>query len=62
MSRVRRDRFMGQRARDLRKNQTAAEDRVWKLLRARRLAGLKFRRQHVLGRYVADFVSYPPGW
>ena len=59
MSRVRRDRFMGQRARDLRKNQTAAEDRVWNLLRARRLAGLKFRRQHVLGRYVADFVCIP---
>ena len=50
---------MGQRARDLRKNQTAAEDRVWNLLRARRLAGLKFRRQHVLGRYVAGFVCIP---
>ena len=50
---------MAQRARDLRKNQTAAEDRVWDLLRGRRLAGLKFRRQYVLGGYVADFVCIP---
>ena len=50
---------MAKRARDLRKNQTAAEHRVWSLLRSRRLAGLKFRRQHVLGRYVADFVCLP---
>ena len=50
---------MAQRARDLRRNQTAAEDRVWDLLRGRRLAGLKFRRQYVLGGYVADFVCIP---
>jgi very-short-patch-repair endonuclease len=50
---------MARRARELRKSQTAAEARVWELLRARRLAGLKFRRQYVLGSYVADFVCIP---
>jgi very-short-patch-repair endonuclease len=34
------------------------ERRLWKLLRDRRLAQLKFRRQVVLGRYIADFVCF----
>ena len=51
-----RDRFMTERARCLRANENSAEQRVWSLLRGRRLAGLKFRRQHVIGNYVADFV------
>jgi very-short-patch-repair endonuclease len=29
------------------------------MLRAKRLAGLKFRRQHVVGNYIADFVCLP---
>jgi len=32
------------------------EQRLWALLRDRRLEGLKFRRQLPIGRYVADFV------
>ncbi|WP_341540175.1 DUF559 domain-containing protein, partial [Hydrogenispora ethanolica] len=32
-------------ARDLRKNQTPAEQTLWEALRDRRLAGYKFRRQ-----------------
>ena len=51
-----RDRFMTERARELRANENSAERRIWSLLRDRRLAGLKFRRQHVIGHYVADFV------
>jgi very-short-patch-repair endonuclease len=31
------------------------EWRFWLLLRDRRLSGYKFRRQHPLGRYMADF-------
>jgi len=50
---------MVRRAKVLRTNQTRAEDKVWSMLRAKRLAGLKFRRQHVLGRYIADFVCIP---
>jgi very-short-patch-repair endonuclease len=40
----------------LRRDQTSAEAKVWYLLRDRRLAGLKFRRQRVLGPYIVDFV------
>jgi very-short-patch-repair endonuclease len=35
---------------------TDAEQRIWVHLRAKRLAGFKFRRQHRMGRYVVDFV------
>jgi len=34
---------------------TDAEALLWKLLRNRRLAGAKFRRQHPIGRYILDF-------
>ncbi len=51
-----RDPFLTRRAREFRKEETGAESRVWWMLRARRFAGLKFRRQHVLGNYIADFV------
>ena len=44
------------RARKLRQNMTDAERRLWSGLRDRRLEGLKFRRQHPIGAYVADFV------
>ena len=50
------DRFMVGRARELRRNQAAAERCVWRLLRDRRLGGLKFRRQHVIGGHIVDFV------
>ncbi len=43
-------------ARRLRRDQTQAEARFWTLVRGRRLADAKFRRQVPIGRYVADFV------
>lgn len=43
-------------ARHLRREQTPAEARLWDLVRGRRLAGAKFRRQVPVERYVADFV------
>jgi very-short-patch-repair endonuclease len=51
-----RDPFLLRRAREFRREQTAAEERMWWLLRGRELAGLKFRRQHVVSGYIADFV------
>ena len=42
-------------ARELRRQQTDAEAVMWSLLRDRRLAGCKFRRQYPLGPYVLDF-------
>ena len=44
------------RARDLRKRQTLAEATLWQYLRASRLDGLRFRRQHPIDRYFADFA------
>jgi len=46
-------------ARELRQRQTRAEEALWKALRGRRLDGLKFRRQHPIGRYFADFACEP---
>jgi very-short-patch-repair endonuclease len=48
------------RARYLRKNATDAELRLWYFLRGRQLKGVKFRRQSVIGPYIADFVSFDP--
>jgi len=42
-------------ARELRQRQTPAECILWELVRNRRLFGLKFRRQHQIGLYIADF-------
>ena len=42
-------------ARRLRRSQTAAERKLWLLLRDRRLAGFKFRRQHPVGPFIVDF-------
>jgi very-short-patch-repair endonuclease len=44
-------------ARRMRANPVSAEELLWRILRDRRLDGLKFRRQLPIGRYVADFVS-----
>jgi very-short-patch-repair endonuclease len=41
-----------------RKKETPAEYNLWQHLRSRRLNGLKFRRQHPLGTYIADFYAH----
>jgi len=43
-------------ARRLRRRAGYAEGQVWRILRAGRIDGLKFRRQHPVGPYVADFA------
>jgi very-short-patch-repair endonuclease len=45
-----------QKARRLRQSSTDAERRMWSALRDRRLARYKFRRQHPIGHYIADFA------
>jgi very-short-patch-repair endonuclease len=42
-------------ARRLRRESTQTETLLWEQLRHRRLEGLKFRRQHPVGRFVLDF-------
>ena len=48
---------MMRRAGELRQNQTEAEARLWARLRAHRMAGVQFRRQHAIGNYIVDFCS-----
>ena len=43
-------------ARRMRREPATMERKLWAILRDRRLEGLKFRRQVVIGPYVADFV------
>jgi type I restriction enzyme R subunit len=52
--------FVGlvERARELRKNQTPAEQILWEMVRDRRFLNLKFRRQHQIGDYIADFYCH----
>ena len=45
-----------ERARDLRQRQTFAEKKFWQAVRGSRLDGLRFRRQHPIDRYFADFA------
>jgi 2-isopropylmalate synthase len=44
------------RARTMRAAPTDAELRLWRLLRDRRLNGIKFRRQVPVGPYIVDFL------
>ena len=46
-------------ARTLRRGMTDAERKLWSGLRGEQL-GVKFRRQHPLGNYVADFACLDP--
>ncbi len=41
----------------LRKNQTDAENALWKELRMQQLNDVHFRRQHPIGHYIVDFCS-----
>ena len=44
-------------ARNLRRNESDAERKLWSKLRSRQFENLKFRRQQPLGKYIVDFVS-----
>ena len=42
-------------ARSIRRDMTPAERTLWARLRRKRIGGYRFRRQHPVGRYIADF-------
>ncbi len=46
------------KAGELRRNLTPAEEKLWQALRNRRLCGFKFRRQHPLKQFIADFYCH----
>jgi len=43
-------------ARSLRSDMSLAEYRLWQAIRGRQLEGFRFRRQHPIGPYIADFA------
>ena len=48
-------RALQNRVLEMRKNPTLAENKLWQPLR-KNLTGVHFRRQHIIGRFVVDFV------
>jgi very-short-patch-repair endonuclease len=48
--------LMTERARSLRRNAPVPERLLWGRLRGKRASDLRFRRQEVIGPYVADFL------
>ena len=49
------------RARELRRDMTLAERRLWNVLKLRQMEGFRFRRQHPIGPYIADFACLEAG-
>jgi very-short-patch-repair endonuclease len=47
-------------AKTMRKEPSEPEQRLWLALRAKRFENVKFRRQKVIGRYIADFAARDP--
>lgn len=45
------------RARSMRSEMTQPERELWIALRGKRFNGIKFARQVVVGRYIADFIA-----
>ena len=48
--------WLHERAREMRRNPTEPEVRLWRNLSNSQLEGLKFRRQEVIGPFIADFM------
>lgn len=45
------------RAKELHRNPTPAEARLWSHLRAHRMGDVHFRNQHAIGPYIVDFCA-----
>ncbi|MBK6893123.1 MAG: leucine--tRNA ligase [Flavobacteriales bacterium] len=45
-------------SKEMRKNPTEAEDKLWQVIRGAGV-GAKIRRQHIIDRFIVDFVSLP---
>ncbi|MGB3345589.1 MAG: endonuclease domain-containing protein [Aequorivita sp.] len=46
------------KAKNLRRNLTSAEKKVWEILKDRSRVSYKFRRQHPIATYIADFYCH----
>ena len=45
------------RAKELSRNPTPAEEKLWPHLRTHRMGDVHFRRQHAIGNYIVDFCA-----
>ena len=50
--------YFTNQAKEFRASETEAEHKIWSLLRAKKIDGVKFRRQEPFGSYIVDFVSF----
>ena len=48
-----------EKAKMLRKNMAVAEEILWEQLRGKKLMGLRFRPQHPIDIFIADFYCHP---
>jgi len=55
MNRLNNRNYLNKIRKNLRNHSTSAEATLWKILQKRKVANLKFRRQHSIGNYVLDF-------
>ena len=55
MTKIHNIRKLSERRKELRKDQTETEVKLWWYLRDKRL-GIKFRRQHSISGYILDFI------
>ena len=55
-----RDPILTERAKAMRKEMSEPETRMWLALRAERFEEIKFRRQKVIGAFIADFAANDP--
>lgn len=48
-----------ERAKAMRENMTQAEKAVWELLKLKNMLGLRFKAQHPINIFIADFYCHP---
>ena len=48
-----------ERAKMLRKNMTESEKKMWEVLKEKKVLGLRFRPQHPIDIFIADFYCHP---
>jgi len=47
------------KAKELRDNMTEAELKLWGILNKKQIEGLRFKAQHPIDKYIADFYCHP---
>jgi very-short-patch-repair endonuclease len=48
-----------ERAKELRLNPTEAEVILWEILRNKKMLGIRFKHQHPINKFIADFYCHP---